>query len=205
MAERDTRRPHTMLFNSPEFVLGFLPLALAGFFLAGRIGGTTSGHCAGWSPPACSSTAGGTRNSCCCWPARSSPITRCGQRILILTRGTGIAAALADRRHRRQPGAARLVQIRQLHAATACSGCTRPELDIFLPLAISFFTFQQIMFLVESHRRRPRRCRPAALCRVRRVLSAPDRRSDRAAARDHAAAAGAPTLPCRAPSTSPKG
>ena len=29
-----------MLFNSPEFVLGFLPLALAGFFLAGRVGGT---------------------------------------------------------------------------------------------------------------------------------------------------------------------
>ena len=29
----------------------------------------------------------------------------------------------------------------QLHA---------PELDIFLPLAISFFTFQQIIYLVES-------------------------------------------------------
>ena len=29
-----------MLFNSPEFVLAFLPVALAGFFLAGRIGGT---------------------------------------------------------------------------------------------------------------------------------------------------------------------
>jgi hypothetical protein len=29
-----------MLFNSPEFVLGFLPFALAGFFLAGRLGGT---------------------------------------------------------------------------------------------------------------------------------------------------------------------
>ena len=28
-----------MLFNSPEFVLGFLPVALAGFFLAGRVGG----------------------------------------------------------------------------------------------------------------------------------------------------------------------
>jgi alginate O-acetyltransferase complex protein AlgI len=27
-----------------------------------------------------------------------------------------------------------------------------PELDIFLPLAISFFTFQQIMYLVESYR-----------------------------------------------------
>jgi alginate O-acetyltransferase complex protein AlgI len=29
-----------MLFNSPEFVLGFLPVALVGFFLAGRVGGT---------------------------------------------------------------------------------------------------------------------------------------------------------------------
>jgi hypothetical protein len=28
-----------MLFNSPQFVLGFLPAALAGFFLLGRIGG----------------------------------------------------------------------------------------------------------------------------------------------------------------------
>jgi len=28
-----------MLFNSPEFVLGFLPVALAGFFLLGRVGG----------------------------------------------------------------------------------------------------------------------------------------------------------------------
>ena len=28
-----------MLFNSPEFVLGFLPIALAGFFLSGRFGG----------------------------------------------------------------------------------------------------------------------------------------------------------------------
>jgi alginate O-acetyltransferase complex protein AlgI len=29
-----------MLFNSPEFVLGFLPVALGAFFLAGRLGGT---------------------------------------------------------------------------------------------------------------------------------------------------------------------
>jgi len=28
-----------MLFNSPEFILGFLPAALAGFFLLGRIAG----------------------------------------------------------------------------------------------------------------------------------------------------------------------
>ena len=34
-----------MLFNSPEFVLGFLPIALAGFFLAGRFGGTCWALC----------------------------------------------------------------------------------------------------------------------------------------------------------------
>jgi hypothetical protein len=33
-------RPHAMLFNSPEFVLGFLPVALAGYFLSGRLGGS---------------------------------------------------------------------------------------------------------------------------------------------------------------------
>ncbi len=32
-----------MLFNSPAFVLGFLPVALGGFFLAGRIGRTALG------------------------------------------------------------------------------------------------------------------------------------------------------------------
>ena len=34
-----------MLSNSPEFVLGFLPVALAGFFLLGRVGGQ------GWTLP----------------------------------------------------------------------------------------------------------------------------------------------------------
>jgi hypothetical protein len=29
-----------MLFNTPEFILGFLPVALVGFFLAGRVGGS---------------------------------------------------------------------------------------------------------------------------------------------------------------------
>ncbi len=30
---------HAMLFNSPEFILGFLPIALGGFFLLGRLAG----------------------------------------------------------------------------------------------------------------------------------------------------------------------
>ena len=34
-----------MLFNTPQFVLGFLPVALAGFFLAGRVGGTRWALC----------------------------------------------------------------------------------------------------------------------------------------------------------------
>ncbi|MBV9561353.1 MAG: hypothetical protein JOY90_13020, partial [Bradyrhizobium sp.] len=34
--------PHTIavLFNTAPFLLGFLPLTMAGFFLAGRLGGT---------------------------------------------------------------------------------------------------------------------------------------------------------------------
>jgi alginate O-acetyltransferase complex protein AlgI len=39
-----------------------------------------------------------------------------------------------------------------IQSAAGATGWRTPELDIFLPLAISFFTFQQIMFLVESHR-----------------------------------------------------
>ena len=35
----DNAGPRAMLFNSPEFILGFLPAALAGFFLLGRIAG----------------------------------------------------------------------------------------------------------------------------------------------------------------------
>jgi D-alanyl-lipoteichoic acid acyltransferase DltB (MBOAT superfamily) len=139
-----------MLFNSPEFVLGFLPLALAGFFLAGRVGGT---HWAlrwlvaaslffygWWNPKFVLLLAGSIIGN-----------YGCGQQILCLTRRGrpltarrwligGIAANLALLGWFKYANF--MIQgVLQLHT---------PELEIFLPLAISFFTFQQIMFLTES-------------------------------------------------------
>src|SRR5690349_5646637 len=79
--------------------------------------------------------------------------------------------ALADRRRRREPRAARLVQIRQLHdpgrAPAAHPGTGN------LPAA-----GDQLLHLPADHvpdgeqERQPGRCWPAALCRVRRILPA---------------------------------
>lgn len=134
-----------MLFNSPEFVLGFLPIAVAGFFLAGRIGGPrwalvwlvgASLFFYGWWNP----------------------------KFVLLLAGsilTNYAIAEQIRRHR-----SRAWLIGGIAANLALLGWFKyanfllhdvlrlptPELDIFLPLAISFFTFQQIMYLVENFR-----------------------------------------------------
>jgi alginate O-acetyltransferase complex protein AlgI len=144
-----------MLFNSPEFILGFLPAALAGFFLLGRIAGrdwamrwllVTGLFFYGW------------------WNARfvallvGSIIANycCGQRVLHLARADDRRAA------RRWLIAGISLDLALLgwfkyadfaiRTVTTATGYSAPELDIFLPLAISFFTFQQVMFLVESYR-----------------------------------------------------
>jgi D-alanyl-lipoteichoic acid acyltransferase DltB (MBOAT superfamily) len=134
-----------MLFNSPEFVLGFLPVVLIGFFLAGRVGGTrwalrwliaASLFFYGWWNP----------------------------KFVLLLAGSILANyAIAERIRRRSSRrwliagvAANLALLGWFkYANFMIHGVLRlntPELDIFLPLAISFFTFQQIMFLVESYR-----------------------------------------------------
>ena len=144
-----------MLFNSPEFILGFLPASLAGFFLLGRVAGrdwamrwllATGLFFYGW------------------WNARfvlllaGSIVANywCGQRILRLARA-------GDRRAARRwlifgiclnlglLGWFKYASF-AFHTVAAVTGLQAPELDLFLPLAISFFTFQQIMFLVESYR-----------------------------------------------------
>ena len=144
-----------MLFNSPEFILGFLPVSLAGFFLLGRVAGRT--WAMRWLLAAGLFFYGW-------WNARfvlllvGSIIANywCGQRILLL-------ASAADR-----PAARRWLIFGvclnlgllgwfkyagfAFHTVAAATGLHPPELDLFLPLAISFFTFQQIMFLVESYR-----------------------------------------------------
>ena len=141
-----------MLFHSQAFILGFLPACLAGCFLLGRFAGRTWAMAwllaaslffyGWWNPPFVAAVARLDRRE-----LRSS-----AERILRLARAdrstaarrwliAGIAGNLgllgwfkyADfLLHDRRPGAA--------------------PLGIFLPLAISFFTFQQIMFLVDSAR-----------------------------------------------------
>jgi alginate O-acetyltransferase complex protein AlgI len=149
-----------MLFNSPQFILGFLPLALGGFFLAGRWYGARAALV--WLVAADLVFYGW-------WNPRYIPLLvgsvganyLLGQRILRL--------AQAARAGTGRPGAARcwlvggvgfnlgllgwfkyadfLLHVAAPHAA---------PLGIVLPLAISFFTFQQIMFLVDSaHARCP--------------------------------------------------
>ena len=144
-----------MLFNSPEFVLGFLPIALAGFFLSGRFGGqrwalrwlvAASLFFYGW------------------WNARFVLLLAgsiaanygFGQRILRLAQASHQPAA---RRWLIAGVCCNLALLGWfkyanfvLHNVAGAVGLHAPELDIFLPLAVSFFTFQQIMFLVESYR-----------------------------------------------------
>jgi len=139
-----TLRP-AMLFHSQPFILGFLPLCLAGFFLLGRFAEPAwalrwllacSLFFYGWWKPefvlllagsilANYALAGRIRRAA----AHSPPAAR---RWL----AAGIAFNLAL-----------LAWFKYadflLHAALPQA----PALHIFLPLAISFFTFQQIMFL----------------------------------------------------------
>jgi alginate O-acetyltransferase complex protein AlgI len=134
-----------MLFNSPEFVLGFLPVALAGFFLAGRLGGTpwalrwlvvASLFFYGWWNPRFVLLLAG---SILVNYALAERIRRTSSRAWLIT---GIAANLVLLGWFKYANFL-IHDVALLHM---------PELDIFLPLAISFFTFQQIMFLVESYR-----------------------------------------------------
>ena len=130
-----------MLFNSPIFLFAFLPLALAGFFLAGRLGRTPA---AGWLI-LCSFVFHGWRNPAFCvllsvsigfnfgasrLIAAASPR---GQKIILTL---GIAANLAA-----------LCYFKYLAWLLGLAGLPAP--DIVLPLGISFFTFTQIGYLVD--------------------------------------------------------
>lgn len=140
-----------MLFHSQPFILGFLPLCLIGFFLLGRIGGARLALCwlvfaslafyAWWNPPFVMLLAGSIVLN-----------YGVGQRILALAKAGQPSAA---RRWLMAGIAADLLLLAWfkyanflLHAAVPGA----PPLQVFLPLAISFFTFQQVMFLVDSYR-----------------------------------------------------
>jgi alginate O-acetyltransferase complex protein AlgI len=130
-----------MLFNSPEFILGFLPIALGGFFLFGRLGGTRWAllwliaaslfFYGWWNPKFVLLLAGSILAN---YAIGQRLRQRASQPWLVL----GIAANLALLGWFKYANFM-IHDVARLHV---------PELDIFLPLAISFFTFQQIMYLV---------------------------------------------------------
>jgi len=134
-----------MLFNSSAFVLGFLPIALLGFFAAGRLGGTkwalrwlilTGLFFYGWSDVRLVLLLGG---SILVNYLVAQRIARHTSRWWLIS---GVAANIALLAWFRYANFL-LHDVLRLHAQ---------EFDIVLPLAISFFTFQQISYLVETSR-----------------------------------------------------
>ncbi|MGH7041270.1 MAG: MBOAT family O-acyltransferase [Acetobacteraceae bacterium] len=144
-----------MLFNSEPFVLGFLPAVLGGTFLLGRIGGARASLAfliaasllfyGWWNPPFVLLLGGSIVVN-----------YAIGQHLLRLA-GSG-----RDRAARAWLTAGVTANLALLGwfkyagflaaGIAALFGAASPELHIFLPLAISFFTFQQIMFLADSRR-----------------------------------------------------
>ncbi len=134
-----------MMFHTTAFILGFLPVCVLGFFALGRLYGTTSAlrwliasnlfFYAWWNPAHVPLLAASVLGNY--W----------------------IASKL------RHPGATRAWLVGGIVANLALLGWFKyadfllhivipaaPALHVTLPLAISFFTFQQIMFLVDTAR-----------------------------------------------------
>jgi D-alanyl-lipoteichoic acid acyltransferase DltB (MBOAT superfamily) len=131
-----------MLFNSPPFVLGFLPATLAGFFLLGRIGGARWALC--WLVAASLFFYG--------WWNPRFVLLLAGSILANHRLGTHIVSLAQTER----PQAARRWLIAGLALNLALLGWFKyanfllhsvgaAGVDVFLPLAISFFTFQQIL------------------------------------------------------------
>ena len=144
-----------MLFNAPPFLLGFLPLTLAGFFCAGRIGGRQAALA--WVAAASLVFYGW-------WDARFVVLlgASVGVNYLLGQGILGFATAGRIRLARRGLTAGIAFNLGLLgwfkyagwlaQTGALALGLPSPALEIALPLAISFFTFQQIMFLVDSAR-----------------------------------------------------
>ena len=128
-----------MLFNSLEFIVGFLPITVAGFYLARRFGGTRVALA--WLTAASLFFYGW-------W----NPIYLV---LLVGSIGFNYKFGLWVSR----PGASRMLLALGIYANLMLLGYFRsviggdPTVDgVLLPLAISFFTFQQIAYLVDAFR-----------------------------------------------------
>ena len=139
-----------MLFNTPVFVCVFLPICLAGFYGLGRMAGNNWAlrwlvACSllfygWWNPPFVLLLAGSI--------ALNYGV---GQRLLHLRQNGRDRAALWWLRGGLAADLGLLGWFKYAGFFADTLGLPHPQL--FLPLAISFFTFQQVMFLVDSHRR----------------------------------------------------
>ncbi len=132
-----------MLFHSPIFILGFLPVCLAGFFAAGRMLGTTAAlsWLAGaslvfygwWNPSFLPLLIGSVVvNHAIAWKIRHGARPRAWM-------AAGVAANLAV-----------LGWFKYADFLLHTFAPAAPPLGVTLPLAISFFTFQQIMVLTDT-------------------------------------------------------
>jgi alginate O-acetyltransferase complex protein AlgI len=140
-----------MLFHSQPFILGFLPACLAGCFMLSRFAGrgwalawllATSLFFYGWWNPPFVLLLLGSIGANYALGQRILHLARTGRRIATRCWLTiGIAGNLA------LLGWFKYADF-LLHIAAPRAA----SLGIFLPLAISFFTFQQLMFLVDSAR-----------------------------------------------------
>ncbi len=143
-----------MLFNSYPFLLVFLPITVAGFFLLGRI---HRGVAAGWLALASvffyaywdarfvalllASIGANFGLGMALWKLRSSGRIAATRAVLIL----GVAADLALLGYFKYTNFF-------LSSINAALGSSIGPADIILPLGISFYTFTQIAFLVDTAR-----------------------------------------------------
>lgn len=145
-----------MLFHTTAFILGFLPVCLTGFFLIGRYRGSTWAlfwiiaaslfFYAWWSPMQLPLLVGSVlANYAIAHRSRRSSLPH---RWLI----TGVTLNLLV-----------LAWFKYADFLLHIVAPNAAKLSIALPLAISFFTFQQIMFLVDTVRAGPRQPLPKLL------------------------------------------
>jgi D-alanyl-lipoteichoic acid acyltransferase DltB (MBOAT superfamily) len=134
-----------MLFHTPIFILGFLPACLAGFFAIGRVAGSTGAL--GWLIGASLVFYGW-------WNPDFLPLI-IGSVVLNHTIARKIRLSLRPDVWMAAGVAANLAVLGWFKYADFLLHIVvpgAPSLGITLPLAISFFTFQQIMVLVDTAR-----------------------------------------------------
>ena len=132
-----------MMFHTTPFILGFLPVCVAGFFALGRLRGAewplywlvacSLFFYSWWNPEHLVLLAGSVAlNYAIAWKLRHSTAPRAW-----LTAGIALNLAL-------------LGWFKYADFLLHIVAPNAPALHITLPLAISFFTFQQIMFLADT-------------------------------------------------------